>query len=219
MAASEIRQPQDPELRGFSDNSEDVDFQSISSAAGLEGTGVPLNTPWTFWLDRSIPNSTAAQVEANLQKIYTVSTVESFWAVYNNIPDVDRLAYRFSYHLMRNKIKPMWEDPSNASGGDWKFKVPKDQTGKAWKELLLATIGERFSSCISPDDEICGVSVSIRNLDVDIIQVWNRKAGLNDMEINKVIDMVKEILQGIEIKTHFYKSHQQHHAFEHGQRL
>ncbi|XP_038067181.1 eukaryotic translation initiation factor 4E type 3-like [Patiria miniata] len=218
MAASEISQRQDSELRGFSDSSEDVHFKTIPSTVDLESTGVPLNTPWTFWLDRSIPNSTAAQVEANLQNIYTVSTVESFWAVYNNIPDVDKLAYRFSYHLMRNDIKPMWEDPSNASGGDWKFKVPKEQTGRAWKELLLATIGERFSDCISPEDEICGVSVSIRNLDVDILQVWNKKAGLNDSEINRVVAMVKDILQGIEIKTHFYKSHQQHHAFERGQK-
>ncbi len=214
MAASEVGVMRDTDLGMFSDTSEDVQFDSIPSTADLENTGVPLNTPWTFWLDRSVPGSTAAEVEANLQNIYKVSTVESFWAVYNNIPDVDKLAYRFSYHLMRNDVKPMWEDPCNASGGDWKFKIPKDQTGKAWKELLLATIGERFSDCISPEDEICGVSVSIRNMDVNILQVWNKKAALDEREIGRVVEMVKDILQDVEVKTHFYKSHQQHHAFE-----
>ena len=55
------------------------------------------------------------------------------------------------------------------------------------------------------EDEICGVSVSIRNQDVDILQVWNKKAALDEREITRVVEMVKEILQEIEVKTHFYK--------------
>ena len=49
------------------------------------------------------------------------------------------------------------------------------------------------------------MSVSIRNMDVNILQVWNKKAGLDEREIGRVVEMVKDILQGIDIKTHFYK--------------
>ena len=92
---------------------------------------------------RSIPGATAAQYEANLRSLYTVSTVEvsfakvvcqiltlikSFWCVYNNIPSPSRVACRYSYHLMRGTRRPIWEDDQNVNGGYWKLKVPKVHT-------------------------------------------------------------------------------------------
>ena len=56
MAASEVVLLRERELGMFSDNSEDVQFNSIPSTVEMENTGVPLNTPWTFWLDRSANN-------------------------------------------------------------------------------------------------------------------------------------------------------------------
>ncbi|KAK2189866.1 hypothetical protein NP493_95g05000 [Ridgeia piscesae] len=41
-----------------------------------ENAGVPLNTPWTFWLDKSVRGTSAAQYEATLRELYTVSTVQ-----------------------------------------------------------------------------------------------------------------------------------------------
>ena len=39
-----------------------------------------------------------------------------------------------------------------------------------WRELLLAAIGEQYSEFVEPGDDICGVSVSVRERD-DILQV------------------------------------------------
>uniref|UniRef100_A0A1B6EE16 EIF-4F 25 kDa subunit n=1 Tax=Clastoptera arizonana TaxID=38151 RepID=A0A1B6EE16_9HEMI len=200
------------ESGGFSPVFSSSDIEKLKNNRDV----VPLQTPWTFWLDRSIPGDSAEQYQANLKKIYTVSTVHEFWAVFNNIPTTDKIPNRFSYHLMRNEIKPLWEDKENIKGGTWRLKCNKLNTNRVWQELLLAAIGEQFSDCVHDADQICGVSVTVRDKD-DLVQVWNVNADLaND---KKVLPKIHHLVPEVEFTLAFYKRHQNHHAFNTGKKL
>ncbi|CAL1529089.1 unnamed protein product [Lymnaea stagnalis] len=171
----------------------------------------PLNTPWTFWIDRSVRGTTAREYESSLTKIYTVDTVQGFWSVYNHIPDPSKLSIRYSYHLMRAQRRPVWEDEENSEGGSWTFKCKKQDTEEIWKQLLLAAIGEQLSDCMAEDDDVIGVSVSIRDRD-DLILIWNRYARMKDE--STLVQKVKDLLPHISFSTVFYKAFSMHDAFE-----
>lgn len=73
---------------------------------------------------------------------------------------------------------------------------------RLWKELLLAAIGEQFEGHLAPGDEVCGISVSVRERD-DLLQIWNYDSSLitEATIMKKVHSLVPDIMFGAE----FYK--------------
>jgi len=115
------------------------------------------------------------------------------------------------YHLMRGVRRPFWEDADNVNGGYWKIKLPKFHTTTVWKELVLACIGEQFEEDCVADDEITGISVSVRESQ-DLIQIWNANSAHADKAT--VINKVKQLVPHVQFLAVFYKAHKQHYAFE-----
>jgi len=174
---------------------------------------IPLNNPWTFWVDRTARGANMEQYEANLRKIYTVYTVQRFWAVYYNIPKPGDLQPQSSLHMMRDDRKPLWEETYNCKGGTFRLRVQKKDSNKVWKELLMAAIGEQLGEFVNEKDEVCGVSISIREKE-DVLLIWNINAEL--AKESRLLECLRQILPDTHFLSTFYKPHVTHHAFEKG---
>ncbi|KAI8144374.1 translation initiation factor eIF 4e-like domain-containing protein [Fennellomyces sp. T-0311] len=173
---------------------------------------IGLQGEWTFWYDRYVPNLPASDYEANLQIISTVGTVQKFWSIYNNIDGPDQLGFRSNLHFMRKGIKPIWEDPQNEHGGSYNFKISKQHSPLAWRDLLVLLIGEKMEGWIG--DTVCGVSVSSRQ-QFDNYQVWTVHTHQNDNAKDvRIRSKLTELLKPADIQSFYYKVHKNHAAFQ-----
>ncbi|KAJ7538133.1 hypothetical protein O6H91_11G035500 [Diphasiastrum complanatum] len=135
----------------------------------------PLENAWTLWFDKPDPKSRGSAWGSTMRRVYTFSTVEDFWRLYNNVMQPSLLSAGANFHLFKSGIEPKWEDPQCASGGKWTASIPRGSKtilDTFWLHTLLAMIGEQFEE----GDEICGAVVSVRARQ-DKIALWTRTAS------------------------------------------
>ena len=125
----------DPAIMSFSPSK--MSTQTLDHFNHEDSKGMPLESSWTFWIDKAMHNASLNEYKANIKKVYTVSTAQGFWSVFNHIPNVSELRLRCYYHLMRDEREPVWEDPVLANGGVWRIKCPKYHTVREKLGVLL----------------------------------------------------------------------------------
>ncbi|ODN01920.1 Eukaryotic translation initiation factor 4E type 3 [Orchesella cincta] len=169
-----------------------------------------LSSPWTFWRSRCLKGSNAIEYNRSLAKIHTCFTTKTFWVVMNNLPEPSKYQVGSSLHIMRDLIKPLWEEPYNAKGGSFRLQVQKKDLDKVWRAIVLAMIGEQFNSFIDTEDEICGISVSTRESE-DSITIWNKNADAAPKAT--LMECHRRLLPDLQFKSFTYKAHEKHPAF------
>lgn len=115
---------------------------------------------WEFWHDRpnrqpSAPESAVTRdspeadedYAANLRLLGSITNIKEFWEIFNNFP-VPALSMKDSIHLFHKGVKPLWEDPRNAKGGAWTFRVSKDKAPEFWKYVCMLAIGDKLQECV-----------------------------------------------------------------------
>ncbi|KAJ4849963.1 Eukaryotic translation initiation factor 4E-1 [Turnera subulata] len=143
-----------------------------AAAAAAEAITHPLEHQWTFWFDNPSAKSKQTAWGSSMRSIYTFSTVQQFWSLYNNIHHPSKLAPAADFHCFKYKIEPKWEDPVCANGGKWTMTFQKGKSDTCWLYTLLAMIGEQFDH----GDEICGAVVSVRR-GQEKIALWTKNAS------------------------------------------
>lgn len=85
------------------------------------------------------------------------------------------------FFLMREHIRPMWEDENNKDGGCISFKVNKPDAGLYWFHLGCKTLGEVLCKKKDMWDQICGVSMSPKR-NYCILRVWLKSGDYSAVE-------------------------------------
>ncbi|KAF9907788.1 Eukaryotic translation initiation factor 4E type 2 [Linnemannia zychae] len=161
----------------------------------------PLHFNWVFWFMHRPPGSKITNYEGAMKKIATFGSVEDFWAVYSHLRRPHELPNVSDYHLFRQGVRPVWEDPVNINGGKWIVRLKKGLASRYWENLIMAVIGDQFDV----GSEICGIVLSIRGAE-DILSIWNQSSQGGRTNL-KIRDTMKRVLSLpadtiMEYKTH-----------------
>ncbi|TIA94491.1 hypothetical protein E3P81_00069 [Wallemia ichthyophaga] len=163
----------------------------------------PLQHCWTLFYDsktsNTAPTNSPQQLghtdkgtyEAGLNVIQDMKTVEDFCRVWNWCKPPSKLERHSNYHLFKDGIKPLWEDPSNSNGGKWVIIVRNSHwlLDRCWTWLVMGLIGEE----IDEDDDITGAVVSTRPRG-DRIQIWTRMTS-----VDKCNQLAEKLIKMLEI--------------------
>ena len=79
--------------------------------------------------------------------------------------------------VMKDNIKPMWEDPLNKNGGGFSFKVHNKYIEGVWKKLFFMLMGGSLSN-----KQINGISLSPKK-SFCIVKVWMKDCNFMNPDI------------------------------------
>ena len=134
---------------------------------------------WVLWAH--LPNVDKWSLDSYI-KLLTLTTVEESIAIMEALPTV--VIETCMLFLMREGITPIWEDPRNASGGCFSYKV-MDGSGisRAWKEMCYSACGETLSEREPRfNDIVNGITIS-RKKTFCIIKIWTSTDRYQDPTI------------------------------------
>jgi len=154
-----------------------------------------LSDKWALWAH--LPHDTDWSINS-YKLIYTMGTVQETIAVTETLPEI--LVKNCMMFLMRDGIKPIWEDPKNRGGGCFSYKVANKNVYEVWKELSYVVVGDTVSTQSSFVNSVSGITISPKK-NFCIVKIW--MSNCNNQNPNTVTTDVKGIApQGCIFKKH-----------------
>lgn len=133
--------------------------------------------------------------------IGNVSSVQDWQMANNSFSD---LWQRGMFFVMREHIKPLWEDEHNKDGGCLSFKVNKPDAGFFWFKLTALALGETLTKDPENSEKICGVSISPKR-NYCILRIWTSTPEINSMDqFNLTVPEYTQVI---------YKSHKDNNDY------
>ena len=125
-----------------------------------------LTNKWTLWAH--LPHDTDWTIRS-YKKIHTFDTVEDAIAITETLPEV--LVKNCMLFLMKEGIKPIWEDPHNRSGGCFSYKISNKNVYDVWRDISYVLVGGTISAQQSFVVNVTGITISPKK-NFCIIKIW-----------------------------------------------
>ncbi len=171
-------------------NTMDVEIKSSSTE-----TFHTLSNNWTLWAH--LPHNTDWTLKSYIP-ISTFKNVEETIGLTETLPSV--LVENCMLFIMKEGVKPIWEDPNNRNGGSFSYKVSNKNVYKVWKDLTYVLVGGTISKQSKFVNCVTGITISPKK-SFCIIKIW--MADCNNQNPEIVTTDVKGLLpQGCLFKKH-----------------
>jgi translation initiation factor 4E len=168
----------------------DVEIKSSSTE-----TFHTLSNNWTLWAH--LPHNTDWTLKSYIP-ISTFKNVEETIGLTETLPSV--LVENCMLFIMKEGVKPIWEDPNNRNGGSFSYKVSNKNVYKVWKDLTYVLVGGTISKQSKFVNCVTGITISPKK-SFCIIKIW--MADCNNQNPEIVTTDVKGLLpQGCLFKKH-----------------
>ena len=136
---------------------------------------------WNIWYHH---NKSSWRI-GDYKQIFKISDIKDYWTFHNNINYLGGINSQH-FFLMRENIKPIWEDPNNKTGGCWSIKLSIEKSRDLWIKLSSYIVGETL---VKSHHSINGISICTKNPTTSVIKIWN-----NDYKENSIKILPNDIL-------------------------
>ena len=124
-----------------------------------------LLSEWTLWAH--LPHDTDWSLKS-YKNISSINSVEEIIALYDAVPE--KVVKNCMLFLMKGGVNPTWEDPQNAKGGCFSYKISNTYVNNVWIKLSYTLVGESLISKTNKNN-ITGITISPKK-NFCIIKIW-----------------------------------------------
>lgn len=137
----------------------------------------PLANKWTVW--SHLPHNNDWSLNS-YEKIMTLGSLDEAISLMEIMPT--NIIDSCMLFVMKNDIKPSWEDKQNRDGGCFSYKILNKNVHTIWKNIFYSLIGESMSNYKPFVNDITGISISPKK-NFCIIKVWMSNCNHQDPNI------------------------------------
>jgi hypothetical protein len=140
-----------------------------------------LKSKWILWYHPTDNNDWSME---SYKKVFEIKTYYDLLYIMKNLNNVAS----GMFFIMREGIKPIYEDPQNMSGGYWSIRLMKRDSHEYFKKIVYYIVMEDLMKKCEHNSKINGLSISPK-INNCIFKIWNNDyIGLKTNDLRKDID-------------------------------
>jgi hypothetical protein len=137
---------------------------------------------FTLWYHSSTNQDWSLE---SYNEIFNFNTVDELLTLVKTALAHKKLITYGMFFIMRQGVKPIWEDPENSAGGCVTWKIEKDEIGDCWENICLMLASDGFSSL--REYGINGISISPKKNN-NILKLWLKTAPSSPISVDMLPD-------------------------------